>query len=91
MCHCQTYTETIDHFLLNCDIYIDARHDLFELVNPIIENSNLQIPNNNQVVSLLLYGHAKLCERDNIMAYSTPGLCNVQVISISQQLQLSTS
>ena len=70
LCQCQTQTESTDHFLLKCDLYIDERHDLFEVVNPIIENSNLQMTNNNQLVNLLLYGHAKLCERDNIIVIS---------------------
>ena len=70
MCHCQAQPETTDHFLLNCDLHIDARKDLFEVVNPVIEGSNLQMHNNNQLVNLLLYGHAKMCERDNIVVIS---------------------
>ena len=70
LCHCQAQSETTDHFFLNCDLYIDARHDLFEVVNPVIEGSNLQMHNNDQLVNLLLYGHAKMCERDNIVVIS---------------------
>ena len=65
MCHCEIRHETTDHFLLTCDLYIDARRDLFEVVNPIIESSNLLMRDNIQLVNLLLYGHEKLCERDN--------------------------
>ena len=70
ICHCQTHPETTDHFLLHCDRFIEARHDMFEVVNPILIKNNLRLPNNTQLVKLLLYGHVNLCEADNISVIS---------------------
>ena len=66
ICHCQTHPETTDHFLLHCDRFIEARHDMFEVVNPILIKNNLRLPNNTQLVKLLL----NLCEADNISVIS---------------------
>ena len=65
MCHCEIRPETTDHFFLTCDLYIEERRELFEVVNPIIESSNLLMDENIKLVNLLLYGHEKLRERDN--------------------------
>ena len=70
ICRCLTHAETTDHFLLNCNLYTEARHDIFQVVNSILETSGLHLPNNTQVVKLLLYGHETLCVVDNIAVIS---------------------
>ena len=70
ICHCQTHPETTDHFLLHCERYNEARRDMFEVLNPILETNNLRLPNNTQLVKLLLYGDDNLCEADNISVIS---------------------
>ena len=70
ICLCQTLPETTDHFLLNCDLFTEARHEMFDVVNPILVSNNLELDNNIQLVKLLLYGHENLCEADNIAVIS---------------------
>ena len=70
ICLCQTHPETTDHFLLHCERFNEARHDMFEVVNPILVNNNLRLPKNTQLVKLLFYGHENLYEADNISVIS---------------------
>ena len=48
-------TETIDHYLLSCQLYADRREILFDTVSSIIQN-DVSTFRENYLCSLLLYG-----------------------------------
>ena len=52
--------ETTQHFLLKCPIYNAHRLGLFQILNPILLDNNLNNLNDIEMGSLLLYGHEKL-------------------------------
>ena len=54
-CKCSLSAETTDHFLLHCNIYTQVRFAMFQKVNPILVENNLNLLNLN-LANLLLYG-----------------------------------
>ena len=52
--------ETTEHFLIYCNLYTEVRVNLLQVINPILETKNLDLPNNGSLVHFLLYGHANL-------------------------------
>ena len=59
-CLCNTGAETAQHFLLNCPIFRNQCHVLFQTINPILLANNLQHLPDSALVKFLLYGHDKL-------------------------------
>ena len=63
-CLCK-HPETTKHFLLKCPIYNIHRLSLFQTLNPILLANNLHQLNDNEMSSLLLYGHKKVQFHEN--------------------------
>ena len=55
MCSCELSAETTEHFLLHCTLHTEARKNMFQIVNPILETHELRL-GNEDLEQLLLYG-----------------------------------
>ena len=68
-CLCRLNAETTQHFLLKCPNFNVQRHELFEVVNPIMMANNMFHVSDNKTVHLLLYGHEnfKFCENKIVL------------------------
>ena len=65
-CCCSLSAETSLHYLLHCPNFINHRHGLFQVLNPIIfANNNNRFIDDNSLVYLLLYGNVKLQFHEN--------------------------
>ena len=64
-CRCQMSTETTEHYLIYCNLYIEERNDMFQVINSLLELNGLCLPNDDVLVKLLLYGHDSLNVADN--------------------------
>ena len=64
-CCCTLSAETSLHYLLHCPNFINHRHDLFQVLNPIIFANNIRFIDDNSLVYLLLYGHEKFQFHEN--------------------------
>ena len=65
ICDCSTGCETTKHFLLECPLHRATRRILFNSINPILLSYDLVNISNDQMVSLLLYGHVSLKSVEN--------------------------
>ena len=50
ICHCSANAETSQHFLLHCPNFVVQRHDLFEILNPIMLVNNLPFIDDKNLV-----------------------------------------
>jgi len=68
-CQCKLNAETSHHFFLHCPAYINQRHELFQILNPILLANNLRFVDDKAIVNLLLYGYEtfKLNENHKIL------------------------
>ena len=58
-CSCNASAETIEHFFLECNSFIETRNRLFEVINPILVINNFLF-NKSDLCLFLLYGNGKL-------------------------------
>ena len=65
ICPCEMSVETIEHFLIYCDLYTGVRINMFYVVIPILEANDLDLPNDGSLVKFLLYGHETLSAEQN--------------------------
>ena len=63
-CVCGNGSESTLHFLLLCPLFNNLRSRLFEIVNPIINQTNIGL-DNNILSKILLYGHKDLNPEQN--------------------------
>ena len=63
-CKCKLHSETSDHYLLHCPIFIEQRRELFLILNPILLENNMRFLDYKSLVHLLLYGNNKF--NDNV-------------------------
>ena len=64
-CRCTLSPETSQHYFLHCPDFINHRHELFQIINPIMFANNMRFLDDNNLVHLLLYGHEKLEFHEN--------------------------
>ena len=60
ICDCLNDAETLEHYFLHCNNYIEARRTLMLLLTPILLSNDLLHLNKSEMVNLLLYGHTEL-------------------------------
>ena len=65
ICQCGMDAESTAHYLLDCELFIEARINLFEIVNPILQAKGLHFPSNNHLVNFILYGDNSLSMKEN--------------------------
>ena len=56
VCDCSNGSETLEHYLLKCSHYTNARQDLLQSLNPLLIAKNLLLLHELSKVKLLLYG-----------------------------------
>ena len=56
ICHCGTDSETSEHFLLRCPLFLAQRTKLLTTINPIIQKEILTPPDDLIMTKYLLYG-----------------------------------
>ena len=78
MCLCSEDTETIEHYLLRCQLYADCHEILFDTVSSIIQN-DVSTFHKNSLCSLLLYGDLRFNE---ILNHSILESLNIYIIYI---------
>ena len=54
ICPCEMSIETTGHFLIYCDLYAGVRIKMFQLINPILQCNDLNLPNDGSLVNFLL-------------------------------------
>ena len=64
-CSCTLNAETSLHFLLHCPNYLDQRRELFQTINPILLVYDMRFLDDQNLLQLLLYGHANIQFHDN--------------------------
>ena len=64
-CNCGLHSETTCHFLLHCPDFIVHRHELFEIVNPILYVHATGFVDDLKLVHLLLYGNVEFDLKEN--------------------------
>ena len=64
LCSCNAADETTEHFLLHCTNHTEARRNMFEVIDPILEDYGLHFTN-NALEKFLLYGSQKLTDNIN--------------------------
>ena len=52
--------ETTGHFLIYCDLYSAVRFNMLQVINPILQSNELNLPNDCSLVNVLPYGHETL-------------------------------
>ena len=57
ICDCSNGSETLEHYLLKCTNYTNARHDLMQSINPLLIAKRLLLMHELSKVKLLIYGH----------------------------------
>ena len=57
--------ETTQHFLVDCNLYVEVRNDLFLEINPILASKGLLNLQNDLLTKLLLYGNDVLSDDAN--------------------------
>ena len=58
------FAETTEHFLIHCGLYTVQRHDMFQVINPILASNGLHLQNELLVI-FLLYGNDALTFDEN--------------------------
>ena len=64
-CRCTLSAQTTTHYFLHCPDFINHRHELFLILNPIMFANNMRFLDDKNLVHLLLYGHEKLKFHEN--------------------------
>ena len=67
LCECRQHSETTQHYLLQCNNYIDQRRVLLDSLNPLIEANNIRFVDDKSLILLLLYGNK--ASNDSIILY----------------------
>ena len=57
---CTLSAETSQHNFIHCPDFFNHRHDIFQILNPIMFANNMRFLDDKTLVHLLLYGHKKL-------------------------------
>ena len=65
MCPINDGIEDTEHFLLLCHAYDEARRDLLNSVNAILQTYGLTNLTNKNLLQIILYGHEKLSLVEN--------------------------
>ena len=57
LCQCTLHAESTNHFLLRCPNYNLYRHEMFQIINPILMAKNMYPLTESKLMHILLYGH----------------------------------
>ena len=55
-CLCEMSIETTEHFLIYCGLYSGVKFNMFQVINPILESNDLNLPKDRSLVN----GHGTL-------------------------------
>ena len=65
ICCCQMSSETTAHFLRYCNLFTEARANMYRVINPILTSNDMILRSDDEFVLFLLYGHKTLNVDDN--------------------------